>query len=74
MPRTVIAQISDPHITGPGDELFEGSDPVGNLTKALQHASQRSIFFQSVALKEHYSFQIVVTYLIVARFKSLGPT
>ena len=42
MARTVIAQISDPHIVGPGDELFEGSDPVGNLTKALQHASQRS--------------------------------
>ena len=39
MPRTVIAQISDPHITGPHDELFEGSDPVGNLTKAIAHAS-----------------------------------
>jgi 3',5'-cyclic AMP phosphodiesterase CpdA len=42
MARTVIAQISDPHITGPGDELFEGSDPVGNLTKALHHAAQRT--------------------------------
>ncbi|CAB4600082.1 unannotated protein [freshwater metagenome] len=42
MARTVIAQISDPHIVGPGDELFEGSDPVGNLTKALLHASQRT--------------------------------
>lgn len=42
MPRTVLAQISDPHIPGPGDELFEGSDPVGNLTKAIRHASRRS--------------------------------
>ncbi len=42
MPRTVLAQISDPHIPGPGDELFAGSDPVGNLTKAIRHASQKS--------------------------------
>ncbi len=42
MPRTVVAQISDPHITGPGDELFEGSDPVGNLSRALEHAASRA--------------------------------
>lgn len=42
MPRTVIAQISDPHITGPHDELFEASDPVGNLSAAIAHASQRA--------------------------------
>ena len=42
MPRTVVAQISDPHIPGPGDELFEASDPVGNLGKALRHAAQKS--------------------------------
>lgn len=42
MARTVIAQISDPHIPGLGDELFESSDPVGNLTKALRHAAQRA--------------------------------
>ena len=42
MPRTVIAQISDPHIVGPHDELFEGSDPVGNLSKAITHAAQRA--------------------------------
>lgn len=42
MPRTVIAQISDPHITGPNDELFAGSDPVGNLTKAIAHAAARA--------------------------------
>lgn len=42
MPRTVIAQISDPHITGPDDELFEGSDPVGNLSKAIAHAARRA--------------------------------
>ena len=42
MPRTVLAQISDPHIPGPGDELFPGSDPVGNLTAAIRHASRRS--------------------------------
>jgi 3',5'-cyclic AMP phosphodiesterase CpdA len=42
MPRTIVAQISDPHITGPHDELFEGSDPVGNLRTAIRHASQRA--------------------------------
>mgnify|MGYP006267878701 CR=1 FL=1 len=42
MPRTVIAQISDPHIAGPNDELFEGSDPVGNLSRALTHAARRA--------------------------------
>lgn len=42
MPRTVVAQISDPHIPGPGDELFASSDPVGNLSKALHHASHKS--------------------------------
>ena len=42
MPRTVIAQISDPHIVGPDDELFEASDPVGNLSKAIAHAAQRA--------------------------------
>ncbi|NBU37461.1 MAG: hypothetical protein EBS32_04380 [Actinobacteria bacterium] len=42
MPRTVIAQISDPHIVGPNDELFEASDPVGNLSKAIAHAVQRA--------------------------------
>ena len=42
MPRTVVSQISDPHIPGPGDELFASSDPVGNLTAALRHAAQRS--------------------------------
>ncbi|MFM8827297.1 MAG: metallophosphoesterase [Actinomycetota bacterium] len=42
MPRTVVAQISDPHITGPRDELFEGSDPVGNLSKAIAHAAARA--------------------------------
>ena len=42
MPRTVVAQISDPHITGPTDELFEGSDPVGNLSRAIAHASARA--------------------------------
>lgn len=42
MPRTVVSQISDPHIPGPGDDLFEGSDPVGNLSAALRHASRRS--------------------------------
>lgn len=42
MPRTVIAQISDPHIVGPCDERFAGSDPVGNLTAAIAHASQRA--------------------------------
>ena len=42
MPRTVVAQISDPHITGPHDELFEGSDPVGNLSKAITHAAARA--------------------------------
>ncbi len=42
MPRTVLAQISDPHIPGPGDPLFEASDPVGNLLSALRHASVRS--------------------------------
>lgn len=42
MPRTVVAQISDPHIVGPGDELFEGSDPVGNLSRAIAHASRRA--------------------------------
>ena len=42
MPRTVVAQISDPHITGPHDELFEASDPVGNLSKAIAHAAARA--------------------------------
>ena len=42
MPRTVIAQISDPHITGPEDEIFEASDPVGNLSLAIAHAAQRA--------------------------------
>jgi len=42
MPRTVVSQISDPHIPGPGDELFASSNPVGNLTAALRHAAQRS--------------------------------
>ena len=42
MPRTVVAQISDPHIPGPGDDLFAASDPVGNLSKALRHASHKS--------------------------------
>jgi 3',5'-cyclic AMP phosphodiesterase CpdA len=42
MPRTVVAQISDPHITGPQDELFEASDPVGNLSKAIIHAAARA--------------------------------
>jgi len=42
MPRTVIAQISDPHIIGPDDELFEASDPVGNLSRAIAHASRRA--------------------------------
>lgn len=42
MPRTVVAQISDPHITGPADPLFEGSDPVGNLRRAIAHAAQRA--------------------------------
>lgn len=42
MPRVVVSQISDPHIPGPGDELFAGSDPVGNLTRAIRHAAQRS--------------------------------
>lgn len=42
MPRTVVAQISDPHITGPGDPLFAGSDPVGNLTTAIAHAASRA--------------------------------
>lgn len=42
MPRTVVAQISDPHITGVHDPLFEGSDPVGNLSTAILHAAQRA--------------------------------
>lgn len=42
MPRTVVAQISDPHIVGPDDELFEASDPVGNLSRAIRHASRRA--------------------------------
>ena len=42
MPRTVLAQISDPHITGPHDELFEASDPVGNLSAAIRHAAARA--------------------------------
>ncbi|MEY4161635.1 MAG: hypothetical protein RI939_364 [Actinomycetota bacterium] len=42
MPRTVLAQISDPHITGPHDELFEASDPVGNLSAAIHHAAARA--------------------------------
>lgn len=42
MPRTVVAQISDPHITGANDPLFEGSDPVGNLSRAIAHAAQRA--------------------------------
>ncbi|MFZ9844024.1 MAG: metallophosphoesterase [Ilumatobacteraceae bacterium] len=41
MPRTVIAQISDTHIPGRGEETHAGADPVGNLTAALAHASQR---------------------------------
>ena len=42
MPRTVVAQISDPHIVGPEDELFEASDPVGNLSQAITHAAKRA--------------------------------
>ena len=42
MPRTVVAQISDPHITGAADPLFEGSDPAGNLRRAIEHARQRA--------------------------------
>jgi 3',5'-cyclic-AMP phosphodiesterase len=42
MARIVVAQISDPHIPGPGDALFAGSDPVGNLTLALRHALRRT--------------------------------
>ena len=42
MPRTVVAQISDPHITGANDPLFDGSDPVGNLSRAIAHAAQRA--------------------------------
>jgi len=42
MPRTVVAQISDPHIVGPDDVLFEGSDPIGNLSRAIAHASGRA--------------------------------
>ncbi|MFZ9340616.1 MAG: metallophosphoesterase, partial [Ilumatobacteraceae bacterium] len=41
MPRTVIAQISDTHIPGRGEASHPGADPVGNLTVALAHASQR---------------------------------
>jgi len=41
MPRTVIAQISDTHIPGIGEETHAGADPVGNLTAALAHASHR---------------------------------
>ena len=41
MPRTVIAQISDTHIPGRGEATHAGADPVGNLTAALAHASQR---------------------------------
>lgn len=42
MPRTYVSQISDPHIPGPGDDLFEASTPVENLRAALTHASRRS--------------------------------
>jgi 3',5'-cyclic AMP phosphodiesterase CpdA len=42
MPRTVVAQISDPHITGANDPLFEGSDPAGNLVAAITHAASRA--------------------------------
>jgi Icc protein len=42
MPRTIVSQISDPHIPGPGDELFEASTPVENLRAALGHAARRS--------------------------------
>ncbi|MGA0863040.1 MAG: metallophosphoesterase [Ilumatobacteraceae bacterium] len=42
MPRTVVAQISDPHITGANDPLFEGSDPVSNLIAAITHAAARA--------------------------------
>lgn len=42
MPRTVIAQISDPHIPGESDPLFQGSTPRENLRAALIHASQRA--------------------------------
>lgn len=42
MARVIVSQISDPHIPGPGDELFAGSDPVSNLSRALQHAAIRS--------------------------------
>jgi len=42
MPRTVVAQISDPHIVGPDDDLFEASDPVGNLSRAIAHAARRA--------------------------------
>ena len=40
MPRTVVAQISDPHIVGAADPLFPGSDPIGNLAAAIRHAAQ----------------------------------
>lgn len=41
MPRTVVAQISDPHIPGPHETGFDRATPASNLTEALAHASRR---------------------------------
>jgi len=41
MPRTVVAQISDPHIPGPDEEGFTGANPRDNLRSALAHAARR---------------------------------
>lgn len=41
MARTVIAQISDPHIPGPGEASHPGLDPARNFAMALNHAAQR---------------------------------
>lgn len=41
MARTVIAQLSDPHIPGPGEPSHPGLDPARNFAMAMQHAAMR---------------------------------
>lgn len=41
MSRTVVAQISDPHIPGPDETGFDRATPAENLSMALAHASRR---------------------------------
>ena len=41
MPRTVIAQISDTHVSGAGETTHPDAQPTKNLISALRHASHR---------------------------------